>query len=67
MITLKVADYCHNCPGFEAAVEKEKQSIYGDFELSHYEYITTVSCKYRGRCEAIHNYIQKQIEKESKE
>ena len=23
MITLKVADYCHDCPGFEAEVDKD--------------------------------------------
>lgn len=67
MITLKVADYCHDCPGFEAEVDKDYRTLHS-FDLTGREITfreTTVTCKYRGRCEAIHNYIQKQFEKEN--
>lgn len=69
MITLEVADYCHECPGFEPELDR-------DYRVTHSwtpdgreieKRRTAVRCKYRGRCEAIHNHIQKMFEKECKE
>lgn len=54
MIELKIKEYCHCCPNFEAKVDK----IYANGRA----YITTVSCEYADRCENIEYYITKRIE-----
>ena len=55
MIELDVKGYCHNCPDFEAHVEK----LYCDDRAI----ITTVTCKYAERCERIENHIKDEMKK----
>ena len=62
MIILNVADYCHNCPEFEAHVEKDILE-YEDFtgDKAHLVGIkTNISCEHRDRCEEIRKFIEKE-------
>lgn len=61
MIELKVEEYCHNCPEFEADVDVD------DFGYKTYNgYIlhtnTTVKCEHAKRCQAIFEYFMKTYE-----
>lgn len=67
MITLDVADYCHDCPGFETDLRKDNALTHNSRGTIIKKCETVVTCEYRGRCESIYNYIKKQFEKESKE
>lgn len=58
MIKLEVKDYCQNCPGFVAETDAVRVSVDG-----HYEYTTTVWCKYAARCANIARYLEKEIER----
>lgn len=75
MITLKVEDYCHDCPDFEADVDKDTTVIRcndpfsgSDLNAKPISYIkTTISCKYRYRCEAMKYYLEHQKKEEKKD
>jgi hypothetical protein len=55
-ISLEVQDYCHQCPDFEAEVDKERLfAVNGDVRIS-----TTIRCKHSSRCRAIKKYLSKQ-------
>ena len=57
MITLKVEDYCHNCPNFEP----EAATIgitHGFSDKMIYE--TYVYCKKHETCEKIYEHIKKE-------
>ena len=64
MITLKVEEYCHNCPEFAPDVDRVHEE-YRDFDFETYTHIpkviceTTVACLHRHRCMAIY---QKAVE-----
>ena len=61
MIILNVADYCHNCPEFEAHVEKDILK-YKDFTSDKEHLVgvnTNISCEHRDRCEEIRKFIEK--------
>lgn len=71
MITLKVEDYCHDCPDFEPDVEKEVQRWEGvDYDtMTSYDYTrahTTIYCKHRYRCESVKSYLERQKKEEEK-
>ena len=60
MITLKVEDYCHNCPHFEADVYKTDISYdFNDYVIHE----TKVYCKRREACESIYESIKKEMSK----
>ena len=55
-ISLEVQDYCHECPDFEAEVDKERLfTTKGDVMIS-----TIIRCKHSGRCRAIKHYLSEQ-------
>lgn len=61
MIELQVADYCHNCPEFEADVQLPRRRLYPDGELAVIG-DTIVCCKHRTRCYSIHTRIRREME-----
>lgn len=65
MIRLDVEPYCHECLGFCPDVEApEKVDFVGEGgTVEYYLTDTIVRCKYRGRCQAIKRYLEKQQEK----
>lgn len=73
MITLKVEDYCHDCPDFEPDVEKNSETLHrndpftGPFYTETITFhTTTIHCKHRYRCESVKEYMRKQLEEEKK-
>ena len=60
-ITLKVDDYCQECPEFEPDVHR--QVIYG---MDERMFDTTIRCEHRGKCDRLIEYLEKKIkEKET--
>lgn len=64
MITLKVEDYCQNCPEFDPDVDKDRyETIDYDMRARSSDRVvfcsTTVTCQHRHRCAAIY---QKAVE-----
>ena len=57
MIRLDVKEYCHTCPGFKAVVCKSNNSN------PHSDVI--IRCKFRGRCENIKHFLEREKEKGS--
>lgn len=57
MIELKVDEYCHNCPEFEAQVDK----VYRTYKAEP-EFRTTVTYKHRSKCASIKEFIEMQCE-----
>ena len=61
MIILNVADYCQDCPEFEAHVEKDILE-YEEFTSDKTHLVgvnTNISCEHRDRCEEIRKFIEK--------
>lgn len=58
MIRLQVEKYCHNCPEFEAQVEKEHCYTYKDGSVTN----TTVTCEHRSKCECIRECVERSCE-----
>lgn len=57
MIELKVEEYCHNCPDFEADVVKNRIRdvvVFVDYTD------TTITCAHAARCRAVKRYLEKQ-------
>ena len=73
MIELRVKEYCHNCPDFEADVDKDRET-FRSYDPCTCDIVTnivcktTVTCKYRYRCEAMKEYLEteKKPEEENK-
>lgn len=63
MITLSVAEYCHNCDQFSPTMEINV--FYNDGAAYIRE--TTVFCKNKERCKGIHDAIIKTIDKTKEE
>lgn len=61
MIELKVKDYCHNCPDFEAKVTVQDNELFPLGESEPFTRIcnTTVSCSHAKRCEGIKRYLER--------
>lgn len=62
MIELKVEEYCHDCPDFEADVLKHGDTKgYYDFsgELVVTPSYTIVYCAHANRCRAVKRYLEK--------
>lgn len=60
MITLKVDEYCHNCPEFEPSVDRTtmcSDDFFGNPSMVLTE--TVVTCEHKQRCQSIHAYIVK--------
>lgn len=59
MISLDVKDYCANCPDFEPDVDKDilKYENFGCSEVIM-EVNTTISCKYKHKCECIKEFLE---------
>ena len=66
MIKVVVADYCQNCPRFEAAVGKTKLYIGKDAQGETEQYADTeIRCANASNCAAIEANLRKKIENES--
>lgn len=63
MIVLEVEDYCHDCPDFEADVQKADIWAGIDEEIWNFG-DTVIRCEYRERCRSIRRYLKKDMEKE---
>lgn len=65
MIFLKVEDYCHNCPDFEADV---KTSCAEHWDMERHSYIrlvnTLITCEHCDRCACQMKYLEDQKRKE---
>lgn len=59
MITLRVADYCHRCPDFEADIVK-KPSLCDEVVVNN---DTLITCKNEFKCRSIKAFIVKESEK----
>lgn len=71
MITLRVEDYCHDCPDFEADVNKEEVSTaMWDDVMKKWDFpvinCTTIYCKHRYKCHALKEHLEKKASKENK-
>ena len=71
MITLKVEEYCHNCPEFEPDVDKDKEEMIEYNMMSRSEVrevfcTTTVTCQHHHRCAAIYKNAAEWAEIKSK-
>ena len=59
-INLDVKSYCHDCPEFEAVIDKsEGRDIFDNL----YGVTTTICCKHKERCENIYDHIKNKEEK----
>lgn len=66
MIKVVVADYCQNCPRFEAAAEKSTLYIGKDAQGETKQYVDTeIRCANARNCAAIEAHIRKKIENEN--
>lgn len=59
MIELKVKEYCHNCPDFEAKVTIREDELCSGDEVTARIVNTTVSCTHAKRCEGIKRYLER--------
>ena len=59
MIKLQIEKYCHDCPEFEAQVDKAYFLHLIDPEIH-----TVVTCRHRGKCECIRKYVEREERKE---
>ena len=59
MIRLLVDDYCHDCPDFEARVNKINDD---DGHICS----TNIYCEHEERCEAIYKHIKDELKKGQK-
>ena len=66
MIKVVVADYCQNCPRFEAAAGKRTLYIGKDAQGETKQYVDTeIRCANARNCAAIEAHIRKKIENEN--
>ena len=56
MIKLKVEDYCHECPAFEADVDTS-----GWYDPQSQEEDTIIRCRYRKRCANMVRYLERKL------
>ena len=61
MIILKVEEYCHSCPDFQAEVRKTDSLITESGEL--YLGDTIVQCVYKNRCTGLVRFLNNKINK----
>lgn len=60
MIKLEVAEYCYECPDFEAVVEKDTVEVYDFDEYVNIEKTDTIiKCANCEKCDAIRQYLAK--------
>ena len=58
MIKLDIHGYCHSCAEFEPLVIQRPELFEVGFKVFRFCGDTIVECKYRNRCEAIHDYLK---------
>ena len=59
MIKLKVEDYCHECPDFDARVNTKVDELFSMEDGVLKVINTTVTCSHATRCRAIKRYLEK--------
>lgn len=62
MIKIDVADYCHNCPYFEANVTTDISSDPWEQVIAE----TTITCTEKAKCFNIYNHIERQMKNNDK-
>lgn len=68
MIKVVVADYCQNCPRFEAAAGEMNQYIAKDAQGGTEQHADTeIRCANASNCAAIEAHLRKKIENESQQ
>lgn len=68
MIKVVVADYCQNCPRFEAAAGKMKLYIAKNAQGVTEQYADTeIRCANASNCKAIEAHLRKKLENESQQ
>lgn len=60
MIVLEVQDYCHDCPSFEADVQRPEKLLTNTNEVIVGN--TVVRCEYRNRCERLKRYLERKVD-----
>lgn len=65
MITLDVAEYCHNCEAFEPVAEKKFLFVDNDVLIDNPEGSMVVRCENKRKCMAIARYIERTINERS--
>lgn len=60
MIEIRVADYCIDCPAFEADVVKEDKT-YFDGSETQAKGNTIIRCKSRKHCERLVRYLMSKV------
>ena len=60
MIKLIVPDYCYACTDFEPSGTQRPAELHSSVGKSCFFGDTIVECRYRNRCEAIHDYLKKE-------
>lgn len=55
MIELKVEEYCHDCPEFEANCNKDA-FVFTDGRVHHCN--TIITCEHAGRCAAMIKHLE---------
>lgn len=58
-IKLDIHEYCQECRDFTADVERPIRMVADDNTIIQTD--TVVRCEYRGRCEAIRRFLEKQV------
>ena len=57
MIHLQVKEFCHNCPAFEAELEKGEVIDSIEHDVETYRTDTVIRCANRKACKTIRNYL----------
>lgn len=58
MVTVRIPNYCHNCPNFEVKQLLPLCTV----NFSNYkEYDTIVTCKKMDNCKELHEYLQRGV------
>ena len=63
MITLKVEEYCHECPAFEPDVDTS--GWYNPLNQEEMIRETVILCRYRKRCASMMRYLKKQMREDA--
>ena len=62
MIRLDIQEYCQECRDFKSDVERPVRMVADNDVIIQTD--TVVRCEYRGRCEAIRRFLERQVKEE---
>jgi hypothetical protein len=64
MIVLNVEEYCHNCPDFEAYVERDICNFDIVLSASNMKCNHIITCEHEDRCRQIKKYLEEEVKNE---